>query len=319
MSKSFRITKKKIEKAHIKISPFIHNTPVLSSELINQIIDCQVFFKCENFQKIGAFKMRGASYAISQLNSEQRKKGVTTHSSGNHAQAIALAAKQQKINASIVMPRTAPMIKIKGVKTYHGKITFCEPNIKARQEGVDQIIKKTGAVFIHPFNDLNVITGQATCAKEIIESNLDLDLIICPVGGGGLLAGTILSAHYFGKNIKVYGAEPEEVNDAYRALKSGKVEFNKTTNTIADGLMTNLGKLNFEIIKEGIEEILIVSEEEIKAAMRIIWERLKIIVEPSSAVAFAAIIKNKEKFIGRKIGLILTGGNVDLDDFFNAI
>lgn len=319
MNVKYPISMADINKAHEIVKQYCHSTPVLSSESINKIAGCNIYFKCENFQKIGAFKMRGASFAISQLSEEQKKKGVVTHSSGNHAQAVALAAQLQNTHADIVMPKTAPQVKVKGVKTYGGNISFCEPTIQARKVTADEIIARKGAIFIPPFNDLRVITGQATCAKELIEEIENLDSIICPVGGGGLLAGTILAAEYFGEGVKVYAGEPQNVNDAYRSLKSGKIEKNQTTNTIADGLMTNLGELNFSIIQQGIENILEVSEEEITSAMRLIWERMKIIVEPSSAVALAAILKNKEIFLGQKLGIIITGGNVDLDSFFKAI
>lgn len=308
-----------INQAHEVVKKYCHRTPILRSESINKIAGCDLYFKCENFQKVGAFKMRGASYAISQLSAEQKKKGVVTHSSGNHAQAVALAAQLQGISADIVMPKTAPQIKVKGVKTYGGNISFCEPTIQARKVTADQIIAEKGAIFIPPFNDLQVITAQATCAKELLEEIENLNSIICPVGGGGLLAGTILAANFFGKHVKVYAGEPETVNDASRSIKSGKIESNQTTNTIADGLMTNLGELNFSIIQRGIEDIIEVSEEEIKSAMRLIWERMKIIIEPSSAVALAAILKNKDLFQGQKLGIIITGGNVDLDNFFNTI
>ena len=231
--------------------------------------------------------MRGASFAISQLTEKEKNLGVITHSSGNHAQAVALAAKLQGLKAEIVMPKTAPKIKVKGVQAYNGKITFCEPSIADRQNTVDSICSRKKLVFISPFNDFRIIAGQATCAKEIIEQIENLDAIICPVGGGGLLSGTILAATYFGANIKVYGAEPIEVNDAKRSLETGNIEKNETTNTIADGLMTHLGELNFEIIKKGVERIFEVSETEIKDAMRLVWERMKIIIEPSSAVPLA--------------------------------
>lgn len=316
---SINIKKEEIDLAYGVVKQFCHNTPVLSSLSINIIAGCELFFKCENFQKIGAFKMRGAAYALSKLTANEKQNGVITHSSGNHAQAVALAAKLQGIKAEIVMPRTAPKVKVKGVESYGGKITFCEPTISARQETVDQIKSRTKATFIPPYDHKDIITGQATCAKELLEEKPEIEVLICPVGGGGLLSGTILASDFYGNKTKVYAGEPEEVDDAYRSIKSGKIEKNKTTNTIADGLKTDLGELNFSIIKDGVEKILLVNEAEIKSAMRLIWERMKIIIEPSCAVPLAAILRNKELFKNKKVGVILTGGNVDLDKFFKTI
>lgn len=316
---SINIKKEEIDLAYGVVKQFCHNTPVLSSLSINIIAGCELFFKCENFQKIGAFKMRGAAYALSKLTANEKQNGVITHSSGNHAQAVALAAKLQGIKAEIVMPRTAPRVKVKGVESYGGKITFCEPTISARQETVDQIKSRTKATFIPPYDHKDIITGQATCAKELLEEKPEIEVLICPVGGGGLLSGTILASDFYGNKTKVYAGEPEEVDDAYRSIKSGKIEKNKTTNTIADGLKTDLGELNFSIIKDGVEKILLVNEAEIKSAMRLIWERMKIIIEPSCAVPLAAILRNKELFKNKKVGVILTGGNVDLDKFFKTI
>ncbi len=316
---SINIKKEEIDLAYGVVKQFCHNTPVLSSLSINIIAGCELFFKCENFQKIGAFKMRGAAYALSKLTANEKQNGVITHSSGNHAQAVALAAKLQGIKAEIVMPRTAPRVKVKGVESYGGKITFCEPTISARQETVDQIKSRTKATFIPPYDHKDIITGQATCAKELLEEKPEIEVLICPVGGGGLLSGTILASDFYGNKTKVYAGEPEEVDDAYRSIKSGKIEKNKTTNTIADGLKTDLGELNFSIIKDGVEKILLVNEAEIKSVMRLIWERMKIIIEPSCAVPLAAILRNKELFKNKKVGVILTGGNVDLDKFFKTI
>ena len=309
----------KISAAATVISPFVHRTPVLSSSAINELAACEIFFKCENFQKVGAFKMRGASYAIQKLSEKQKQFGVITHSSGNHAQAVALAAKLLNLKAYIVMPNNAPKVKVAAVESYGGVIRFCEANIDSRQRTVDEIMSQTNAFFIPPFDHVDIIIGQATCAKELIEEKEDLDMLICPVGGGGLLGGTILSAHFFGKNIPVYAGEPEGASDAYESLKTGKRLNNLTTNTIADGLLTPLGKLNYELIKDGVNQILLVNDLEIKAAMQLIWERMKIIVEPSAAVPLASILKNKALFKGKKIGLILSGGNVDLNSFFSRI
>lgn len=304
--------KQDIINAHRRIEPYIHNTPVLSSKLINEIVGASVVFKCENFQKMGAFKMRGASNSIIQLSDEQRKRGVVTHSSGNFPQALALAAQSMGVKAYIVMPSTAPQVKKDAVKGYGGEIIESEPTLAARENRAKEIVEKVGATFIHPSNDLDVIIGNATAAKELLENQPDLDYIFTPVGGGGLIAGTALSARYFGSNCKVIGGEPFEADDAYRSLQSGVIESNITANTIADGLKTHLGDVNFPIIQQNVERIIRVTEEEIVNAMRLIWERLKIVCEPSSAVALAALLKEKETFRNRKMGIIISGGNVDL-------
>ncbi|NHF58743.1 threonine/serine dehydratase [Flavobacteriaceae bacterium TP-CH-4] len=297
---------------HARIKPYIHNTPVLSSRLINKAVGAEVFFKCENFQRAGAYKMRGATNAILRLTDEERGKGVVTHSSGNFAQALSLAAQSLGITAHIVMPTSAPEVKKVGVREYGGKIYECEPTLAARQAMADQIAQETGATFLHPSNQLEVILGQGTAAMELLEEHPDLNAIFCPVGGGGLIAGSALAAHYFGTDCKVYGGEPFEADDAYRSLQSGIIESNETTNTIADGLRTTLGDQNFPIIKEYVTEIIRVTEDEIIAAMRMVWERMKIIIEPSSAVTFAALLRERRQFRGLKVGTIISGGNVDL-------
>lgn len=297
---------------HQRIKPYIHNTPVLSSSLLNSMAGCEVFFKCENFQKMGAFKMRGATNAILNLSKEQLGNGVVTHSSGNMAQAVALAAKSLNVPAYIVMPSNAPQVKVDAVRDYGGMITKCEPTIEARQETADQIIKEKSASFIHPFNDINVVLGQATAAKELLEKHPDLNVLMAPVGGGGLASGTALSAKYFGNDCQAYGGEPELVNDAYRSLESGSIQKNNRIDTIADGLRTNLGPVTFKILNEHLERIILVSEDEIIHAMRLIYERLKIVIEPSCSVPFAALLKEKAHFKGKRVGIILSGGNVDL-------
>ena len=297
-----------------RIQPFVHKTPVLSSRLIDKYVGTEVFFKCENFQRGGAYKMRGATNAILQLTEKQRKKGVVTHSSGNFAQAVSLGAQSLGVVAHIVMPSSAPEVKKIGVKEYDGIIYECEPTLEARQITADRIAKETGATFLHPSNDPNVIIGQGTAAMELFEVQPDLNAIFCPVGGGGLIAGSALVANYFGNDCLVYGGEPFEADDAYRSLKSGKIEGNETTITIADGLKTTLGDNNFPIIKDHVKDIVRVTEEEIIAAMRMIWERMKIIVEPSSAVALAALIRDKNNFQNQKVGIIISGGNVDLQN-----
>ncbi|TXG34720.1 pyridoxal-phosphate dependent enzyme [Seonamhaeicola maritimus] len=308
------INKAGLEKVHNSIKPFIHRTPVLTSQLLNEICEAELFFKCENFQKMGAFKMRGATSAILNLTKEQQKKGVVTHSSGNFAQALSLAAKSFGAKAYIAMPKNAPQVKKEAVLGYDGIITECESNAVAREKAAKEIQQKTGATFVHPSNDDDVIYGQGTAAIELLEDYQDLDYIFTPVGGGGLLAGTILAAINFSEKCKVIAGEPANADDAYRSLISGKIELNETTNTIADGLRTNLGDRNFPIIKEYVERIVLVEEDEIIEAMKLIWERMKIIVEPSSAVAFAALIKHKNNIKGKKIGLILSGGNIDVSN-----
>lgn len=283
----------------------------MTSKNIDEIAGCQLYFKCENFQKVGAFKMRGAANAIFSYRPEDRANGFACHSSGNHGQAVALAAKLAGAKAYVVMPKNASQVKIDAVKSYDAEIIFCEPNDKARAKACDDIIKKTGAVLVHPFDDYNIIAGQATAAKELIEE-ADLDCIITSVGGGGLAAGTSLVAHYLDPNMEIYLGEPEEVDDVYKSLKAGKIIPNKTANTIADGLKTTVGQKNFDILKEHVKDVFTVSEEEIVSAMKLIWERMKIVIEPSCAVPFAAILKNPKRFEGKRVGVILTGGNVDL-------
>ncbi len=301
-----------IVKSHQRISPYIHRTPILTSQMINDISGAELFFKCENFQKMGAFKMRGATNAILQLSDEQKQKGVVTHSSGNFAQALALSAKSLGIKAFIVMPSNSPEVKKKAVKGYGGIITECEPTLEDREKTAVQIQQEKGATFVHPYNDFNVILGNASAGKELLEEYPDLDLIIVPVGGGGLISGVALSAISFSNNCKVIGAEPYAVDDAYRSLQSGKIENNQTTDTIADGLKTLLGDITFNIIKNHVEKIIRVTEEEIVEAMQLIWERMKIIVEPSAAVTLAAVLKSKQEFKNKKVGMVLSGGNVDL-------
>lgn len=301
-----------IVQAHLRIKPFIHRTPILTSERINQQTGCQLFFKCENFQKVGAFKARGAMNAALQVPSNLLANGLATHSSGNHAAALARAASIVGTEAFIVMPKTAPAIKKKAVLGYGGKIFECEPTLAAREETLREVVLKTKATEINPFNNEHVITGQATVAKELLEDIPKLDALIAPVGGGGLLSGTLLAAHYLSPGTFVYAGEPEGADDAFRSLKSGKIESSQAS-TIADGLLTSLGDKTFPIIQQYVKEVLVVSDAEIIQAMRMIWETMKIIIEPSCAVTFAALIKNKDKFAGKRVGIILSGGNVDLE------
>lgn len=305
------ITKESIEQAHERIKPYIHKTPVYTNQAINDMAGCNLFFKCENLQKVGAFKARGAMNAILSLSKQELSKGVATHSSGNHAQALARAAKVLGVPSYIVMPRTAPAIKKAGVEGYGGEISECEPTLAAREETLAKVVERTGAAEIHPFDNYKVIEGQATASKELYEEINNLDFIIAPVGGGGLLSGTALSTKFFSPNTTVLAAEPEGADDAARSMHSGKIEPSQA-NTVADGLLTNLCNKTFTIIRENVKEVLTVSDEEIIAAMRLIWERMKLIVEPSGAVPLAAILKHKEKFKGKRIGVIFSGGNVDL-------
>ncbi len=296
-----------------RIFPFVHNTPVFTSTLLDELSGATLFFKCENFQKMGAFKMRGATNAIMQLSKEQQERGVVTHSSGNFAQALSLAAKNLGVTAYIVMPNNAPSVKKDAVLDYGGVVTDCEPNIKAREQAAADIVVEKGATFIHPSNDLDVILGNATAAMELLEAHPDLDFIVSPVGGGGLLAGTALAAYYFGSDCLVIGGEPKLADDAFRSLKSGQIETNISANTVADGLRTQLGNINFPILQKHVDHIVCVEEQEIIKAMKLLWERLKIVVEPSSAVAFAAVLKEKNLFKNKRVGIILSGGNVDLE------
>jgi len=309
------ITKEDIEKVHEKIKPFVHYTPVLTNSSINEMAGAELFFKCENFQKIGAFKIRGGMNASLSLTPEQLAKGLATHSSGNHAQAIAFAAKTLGTKAYIVMPSNSPSVKVNAVKGYGAEVIFCEPNQAAREASLQKVVDETGAEFIHPYDDDRVITGQATCVKELLATVPDIEVVFTPVGGGGLLSGTALGAHYFHPSVKVYAGEPVGAADAILSFRSGKVEKAPYVNTIADGLLTTLSERTLSIIRKHVTDIFLVTEEEIKAALRLVYERMKIVVEPSCVVPLAAVLKNKEQFKGRKIGIILTGGNVDLKKF----
>ena len=278
------------------ILPYVHRTPILTSRLINRMVGADIHFKCENFQRGGAYKIRGATNAVLQLTNAQRHSGVVTHSSGNFAQALSLSAKSMGLKAFIIMPSSAPKVKKDAVAEYGGEIIECEPTLDAREAAARKIVEEKGATFIHPSNDEQVILGQGTACIELLEDEPDLDFVLTPVGGGGLIAGTSLAAHHFGENCKVIGSEPFAVDDAYRSLQSGKIESNANTNTIADGLKTQLGDKSFPIIKQYVDSIIRVTEEEIVAAMRLIWERMKIVVEPSSAVALAAVFSEKADF-----------------------
>lgn len=306
--------KKSVLDAMERIKPYINRTRVLTCSTINDLTGGNLFFKCENFQKAGAFKSRGATNAVFQLDESELSRGVATHSSGNHAAALALAAKRRGIKAHIVMPDNSNKVKVRAVEHYGGIITFCAPTLISREETLKEVLAETGAIEIHPYNDLRIIAGQSTAALEILEDHPDINLIIAPVGGGGLLSGTALAARYFGKQVKVIAAEPENANDAYQSFHSKTFVPSVNPDTIADGLRTSLGSLTFPIILEYVDDIVTVSEQSIVNAMRLIWERMKIIVEPSSAVALAAILERKINVKGLKTGIILSGGNVDLNN-----
>jgi threonine dehydratase len=304
--------KEALQQAYNRIRSQVHRTPVVTSRIFNELTEAEVFFKCENFQKMGAFKMRGAVNAILQLTETQRSKGVVTHSSGNFAQAVSLAARNLGVKAYIVMPANAPSVKKEAVLEYGGQVTESLPNLRSREENASRIVSETGATFLHPSNDIDVILGQGTAAMELLEDHPNLDYIGTPVGGGGLIAGTALATHYFSKHCKTFGGEPAGADDAFRSLQSGKIEINTSVNTIADGLRTHLGDQNFPIIKKLVDEIILVEDTEIISAMKLIWGRLKLVVEPSGAVPFAALLKRKKHFRNKKIGIILSGGNIDL-------
>lgn len=303
---------KDIDAAYKRIQPFVHLTPVLTSESINAITGAQLFFKCENLQKVGAFKFRGATNAVLSLTEEQRSKGVATHSSGNHAAALALAARQNGIPSYIVMPDNAPAIKKKAVAGYGALITFCKPTLADREATLQKVIEETGATLVHPYNQFEVICGQGTASLELTEQIHDLDIIMTPVGGGGLLSGTLTYIKECFPQIEVIAGEPKGADDAYQSWKQGHFIPCTHPETIADGLRTSLGTLTYEIIRSKIDDIYTVKEESIVNAMRLVWERMKIIIEPSSAVPLAAVMENPEHFKGKKVGIILSGGNVDL-------
>ena len=307
------LTLGEIRAAHDRIRPHVHRTPVLTSSRLNDASGASLFFKCENLQKIGAFKARGATNAVFALEETTARCGVATHSSGNHAQALAVAAKQRGIPAYIVMPSNSAKVKIAAVEGYGAKIVFCEPTLSAREKTCDEVIAETGATLIHSFENSDVMAGQGTAALEVLDQVPDLDVIMCPIGGGGLLSGTAVAAKSLRPKIQVIAAEPANADDAAQSFRAGHLIQNASANTIADGLRTNVGAPNFAIIQEYVDDIVTVSEESIVAGMRMIWEAMKIIVEPSAAVPFAAILENKIDPRGKRLSIIVSGGNVDLD------
>ena len=301
-----------IRKARSRIKPFIHRTPVLTSSSLNNVIDSELYFKCENFQKSGSFKIRGAANTVLQLNSQELEKGVVTASSGNHGAALSMVVSRLGISSIVVMPNNTPKVKVDNVIRNGGKVVWCEPNQVSREKILDDIIKQSNSILVHPYNDKRIIEGQGTVALEFLEQCPNLEIIVSPVSGGGLLSGTICSVKNLNKTIKIYGAEPKEADDTFRSIKSGTIQVNQSTNTICDGLRAQIGTITFPIIKDNVEGILTIEEQDVIDSMKLIWETMKIIVEPSCAITLAAILKNKKIFQGKKVGLIISGGNVDL-------
>ncbi|HEX5491242.1 MAG TPA: pyridoxal-phosphate dependent enzyme [Candidatus Udaeobacter sp.] len=302
-----------IRTAHQTIRPYIHRTPVLTNSWLNDACGASLFFKCENFQKIGAFKARGATNAVFSLDDEAARRGVATHSSGNHGAAVARAAKLRGVPAHIVMPSNSAKVKIRAVQAYGAEVVFCEPTEQSREFECAEVINKTGAIMIHSFENEHVIAGQGTAAMELLEDVPDLDVIMCPVGGGGLLSGTAIAAKSMRPEIKVIAVEPQNADDAAQSFHAGRRLVTEKKFTIADGLRTNIGEPNFPIIQRYVDDIVTVSEEAIVSAVRTIWETMKIVIEASSAVPYAAIAESKIDVVGKRIGIILTGGNIDLD------
>ena len=307
------VTLKEIELAHDRIRSFIHRTPILTNKSLNELSGASLYFKCENFQKVGAFKIRGATNTVEQLTQAEIEKGVVTTSSGNHGAALSMAVTRRGGGTKVVMPNNTPKIKINNVERNGGEVVWCEPEQSSRESVLADLVEQTGAIVVHPYNDERIVAGQGTCAKELMEDEPNLDMIVCPVSGGGLLSGTLLAAKGMKPEIMVYGAEPSEADDAYRSLKSGKIETNKSIDTVCDGLRAQLGNVPFPIIQEFVDGIITVTETEIIEAMKMVWERMKIIAEPSSVITLGALLKSKDKFSGKKVGLILSGGNVDLN------
>ena len=299
--------------AHRRIEPYIHRTPVLTSSFLNRLTGAELFFKCENFQKAGAFKVRGASNAVFGLSEADAAKGVATHSSGNHALSLSYAAGRRGIPCAVVMPRTAPQAKKDAVRGYGGTITECEPSTSSREEVFARVQAETGADFVHPYNDPRVIAGQATCSRELMEQVEGLEQVIAPIGGGGMISGTCLTLSNTAPRVQIYAAEPEQADDAYRSFKAGHIIADDAPNTVADGLKVPLKDLTWHFVKNHVTDILTASEQEIIDAMRLTWARMKIVIEPSCAVPLATILKNPDVFRGRRVGVVITGGNVDLD------
>jgi len=302
-----------VRAAALRIQPWLHRTPVLTSSTLDALAGASLWFKCENLQKTGAFKARGATNAVFQLSAEESAQGVATHSSGNHGAALALAARWRGIPAYIVMPENAASVKRRAVEAYGGRVITCAPTLASREEALAKVLQETGAVYVPPYNHPHIIAGQGTAALELLEDVPDLDVVMAPVGGGGLLSGTALVVKSFGSSTQTWGAEPAMANDAFLSLQNGRIMPVQSTQTIADGLRTSLGELTFALISQHVPKILTVSEEDIVRAMRLLWERMKIVVEPSGAVPLAAVLAHCEELAGKRVGLILSGGNVDLE------
>ncbi|MEO0702470.1 MAG: beta-hydroxyaspartate dehydratase BhcB [Pseudomonadota bacterium] len=299
--------------AHERIKPHIHRTPVLTSSYFNDLIGAELFFKCENFQKAGAFKVRGASNAVFGLDEAQAQKGVCTHSSGNHALSLSYAAGRRGIPCNVVMPRTAPAAKKAAVRGYGGRITECEPSTTSREDVFAQVQAETGGEFVHPYNDPRVVAGQGTCSREFMEQTDGVDMMVAPIGGGGMISGTCLTLSNIAPEVEIIAAEPEQADDAYRSFKAGHIIADDAPVTIADGLKVPLKELTWHFVSNHVTDVLTASEQEIIDAMKLTWQRMKIVIEPSCAVPLATILKNKDKFAGKRVGVIITGGNVDLD------
>lgn len=302
-----------VEAAHARIAPYIHRTPVLTSSTLNGLTGAELYFKCENFQKAAAFKARGASNAVFGLTDAQAAKGVATHSSGNHGLSLAYAAGRRGIPCTVVMPRTAPQAKKDAVRGYGGRVVECEPSTSSREAVFAEVVAETGAEFVHPYNDPRVIAGQGTCSRELNEQVPGLDAVIAPIGGGGMISGTCLTLSSVAPGIKVYAAEPSQADDAARSFRAGHIIADDAPETVADGLKVPLKELTWHFVQRQVTDILTVDEDEIVEAMKMIWKRMKIVMEPSSAVPLAAILRNPGTFRGKRVGVIITGGNVDLD------
>ena len=307
------VTLKDIVDAHNRISPFIHRTPVLTNKSLNELSGAELYFKCENFQKAGSFKIRGATNTVELLNQDELDKGIATTSSGNHGAALSMAVSRRNGTTKVVMPHNTPKIKVRNVERNGGEVIWCEPDQTSRENVLKELVTKTGSTVVHPYNDERIVMGQGTAGKELIEDCPDLDAIISPVSGGGLLSGTLISAQGMNPRIKVYGAEPLEADDTFLSLKKGQIVPNKSVNTICDGLRAQIGTITFPIIQSYVQEVITLTEEEIIESMKMIWERMKIVVEPSCSITLSAVLKSRDLFAGKKVGLIISGGNVDLE------
>ncbi|MBT4150003.1 MAG: pyridoxal-phosphate dependent enzyme [Candidatus Marinimicrobia bacterium] len=307
------VTLKDIQSAHNRIAPFIHRTPILTNKSLNELTGAELYFKCENFQKAGSFKIRGATNTVELLSQEELDRGVATTSSGNHGAALSMAVSRRNGKTKVVMPHNTPKIKVKNVERNGGEVIWCEPDQQSREKVLKDLVDETASTVVHPYNDERIVMGQGTAAKEFIEDQPGLDAIISPVSGGGLLSGTLISAKSMNPKIKVYGAEPLEADDTFLSLKKGEIVPNKTINTICDGLRAQIGTITFPIIQSHVQGVITLTENEIIESMKMIWERMKIIVEPSCSITLSAVLKSKELFLGKKVGLIISGGNVDLE------